>query len=378
MDALKIGSFLKELRKQKGLTQAEVADYLYVSPKTISRWENGDGIPDINILTDIADFYGITVDELLRGERKKIEDNKNTEIKPDYERKLNSLNKYLFVSLGILGFLIILGVILGFVINEEIALVLSILGIIISSIVYIYGYKDINDKLKKENNYLSDTKPIIIKKSLFFLDMIISSLVLLSIILASFLLAIYISFIYLIIRSYLKRTIKRVDKLKSCLELIIYSSSIIVILTILQINYEFAPALGGGMLVKVVETTPLIVYLIDTINIGILWYKLSAIIFQILSVVGLGILFVPKLKGKKIIYILSMLLGIISFILPIIELNRYDHSQIFNYHWFLSSSGTIVLVVLIITIISYIVCLKKLKKINYYHGKRNVMAQRLY
>ena len=67
MNAIKIGSFLKELRKQKGLTQAEVADYLYVSPKTISRWENGDGIPDINILTDIADFYGITVDELLRG-----------------------------------------------------------------------------------------------------------------------------------------------------------------------------------------------------------------------------------------------------------------------------------------------------------------------
>ncbi len=364
MDTVKIGKFLKNLRKEKDLTQSEVADYLYVSSKTISRWENGDGMPDINVLTNIADFYGITVDELLRGERKNIEDNKNTEIKPDYERKLNSLNKYLFVSLGILGFLIILGVILGFVINEEIALVLSILGIIISSIVYIYGYKDINDKLKKENNYLSDTKPIIIKKSLFFLDMIISSLVLLSIILASFLLAIYISFIYLIIRSYLKRTIKTIDKLKSCLELIIYISSIIVILTILQIHYELAAVIGGGMLVKVLETTPLIVYLIDTINIGILAYKLSAIIFQILSVVGLGILFVPKLKGKKIIYILSMLLGIISFILPIIELNRYGYSQIFNYHWFLSRSGTIVLVALIITIISYRVCLKKLKKIK--------------
>jgi multisubunit Na+/H+ antiporter MnhF subunit len=45
--------------------------------------------------------------------------------------KLNSLNKYLFVSLGILGFLIILGIILGFVINEEIALVLAIIGYIV-------------------------------------------------------------------------------------------------------------------------------------------------------------------------------------------------------------------------------------------------------
>lgn len=364
MDTVKIGKFLKDLRKEKGLTQSEVADYLYVSSKTISRWENGDGMPDINVLTDIADFYGITVDELLRGERKNTEENKSIENTEEHEIKLNSLNKYLFVSLGILGFLIILGIILGFVINEEIALVLAILGIIISSIVYIYGYKDINDKLKKEDNYLSETKPIIIKKSLFFLDMIVGSLVLLSIILTSFLLAIYISFVYLVIRSYFKRTIKTLDKLKSCLELIIYSSSIIVILTILQIHYEIAPVIGGGMLVKVIETTPLIIYLIDTINIGILSYKLSAIILQVVSVAGLAILFIPKLKYKKTIYVISILLGIISFILPMIELNRYSHSQIFSEHWFLSSDATLVLITLIIAIIGYIVCLKKLKKIN--------------
>ena len=359
MDTVKIGKFLKDLRKEKGLTQSEVADHLYVSSKTISRWENGDGMPDINVLTEIADFYNITVDELLRGERKNIE-----RVKIDYESKLNALNKYLFVSLGILGVLNILGVILGFVISKELAIILFGLGIIISSIIYVYGYKDINEKLKKEDNYLSEIKPLIIKKSLFFLDMIISSLVLLSIILALFFLAIYISFVYLIIRTYLKRTIKTPDKLKSCLELIIYSSSIIVILTMLRINYEVSPLISGGMLVKVVETTPLIVYLIDTINIGILVYKLSAIILHILSIIGLGILFIPKLKYKNIIYIISMLLGIISFILPIIELDIYNHSQIFNYHWFLSSSGTLVLVVLLITIVSYIGCLNKLKKIN--------------
>ena len=364
MDTVKIGKFLKDLRKEKGLTQSEVADYLYVSSKTISRWENGDGMPDINVLTDIADFYGITVDELLRGERKNTEENKSIENKEDHEIKLNSLNKYLFVSLGILGFLIVLGIILGFAINEEIALVLAILGIIISSIVYIYGYKDINDKLKKEDNYLSETKPIIIKKSLFFLDMIVGSLVLLNIILASFLLAIYISFVYLVIRSYLKRTIKTPDKLKSCLELIIYSSSIIVIVFLFKIKYQFAPVLGGIMAVEVIEGTPLIIYLIDTINIGILSYKLSAIILQVLSIVGVGILFIPKLKYKKTIYVISILLWIISFILPIIELNRYSHSQIFSEHCFLSSDATLVLIALIITIISYIVCLKKLKKIN--------------
>ena len=132
MDTVKIGKFLKDLRKEKGLTQSEVADHLYVSSKTISRWENGDGMPDINVLTEIADFYNITVDELLRGERKNIE-----RVKIDYESKLNALNKYLFVSLGILGVLNILGVILGFVISKELAIILFGLGIIISSIIVI-------------------------------------------------------------------------------------------------------------------------------------------------------------------------------------------------------------------------------------------------
>lgn len=70
MDAVKTGEFLRALRKAKGLTQEEVAEKLFVSPKTVSRWESGSGIPDINIIQSVAEFYGVTVDELLSGERK--------------------------------------------------------------------------------------------------------------------------------------------------------------------------------------------------------------------------------------------------------------------------------------------------------------------
>ena len=59
---------LQELRKQKGLTQEELAQSLYVSRTAISKWESGRGYPNIDSLKAIAKFFGVTVDELLSGE----------------------------------------------------------------------------------------------------------------------------------------------------------------------------------------------------------------------------------------------------------------------------------------------------------------------
>ncbi len=64
-----IGEFLSILRKPKGLTQQEVADALGVSNKTVSSWETGASCPDIGMLPAIAELFGVTCDELLRGER---------------------------------------------------------------------------------------------------------------------------------------------------------------------------------------------------------------------------------------------------------------------------------------------------------------------
>ena len=58
---------LQELRKQKGLTQEELAEKLYVSRKAVSKWESGRGYPNIDSLKEIAKYFSITVDELLSG-----------------------------------------------------------------------------------------------------------------------------------------------------------------------------------------------------------------------------------------------------------------------------------------------------------------------
>lgn len=70
MDQMKIGSFLKELRKEKGITQEQLAEALNVSGRTVSRWETGSNMPDISILVDIADYYDISIPEIINGERK--------------------------------------------------------------------------------------------------------------------------------------------------------------------------------------------------------------------------------------------------------------------------------------------------------------------
>lgn len=70
MDMQKIGSFLKELRKEKGLTQEQFAEILGVAGRTVSRWETASNMPDLSILIQIAEFYDVEVSEILDGERK--------------------------------------------------------------------------------------------------------------------------------------------------------------------------------------------------------------------------------------------------------------------------------------------------------------------
>ena len=69
MDATTTGSFIAELRKERGLTQKELAQRLLVSDKAISRWERGHGMPDLGNLEALAGALGVSIPELLRGER---------------------------------------------------------------------------------------------------------------------------------------------------------------------------------------------------------------------------------------------------------------------------------------------------------------------
>ena len=70
MDSQKIGTFLRELRKEKNLTQEQLAEILGVSGRTVSRWETGSNMPDLSIMIELADYYDIDIKELLNGERK--------------------------------------------------------------------------------------------------------------------------------------------------------------------------------------------------------------------------------------------------------------------------------------------------------------------
>ena len=78
MDQIRIGAFLKALRKEKGLTQEQLAEKLAVSGRTVSRWETGSNMPDIGMLVVLADFYGVSIPELIIGERKSENMNQET------------------------------------------------------------------------------------------------------------------------------------------------------------------------------------------------------------------------------------------------------------------------------------------------------------
>lgn len=101
MDNKVLGNKLLALRKKKGLTQADLAKELNVTYQAVSRWENGDNIPDVDTLISISNFYNISLDKLLKHEdvkAKKGEDNQMLAI------------LFVFIFTHILGF--VLGLIL--------------------------------------------------------------------------------------------------------------------------------------------------------------------------------------------------------------------------------------------------------------------------
>ena len=113
MNQIKIGEFLKELRKEKGLTQEQLAEKLNVSRRTVSRWETGNNLPDLDVLIEMADYYEVDLRELLDGERKSEEMNKEMEetvLKvADYsneEKNRLMKNLHFFSRVGVIAFTI--------------------------------------------------------------------------------------------------------------------------------------------------------------------------------------------------------------------------------------------------------------------------------
>ena len=97
MEKKTIGGFIAALRKANGMTQKELAEQLHVSDKTVSRWERDDGTPDLAVVPVLAEIFGVTCDELLRGERKppaaRAETADPSEIAPKAEKQRQRLLK---------------------------------------------------------------------------------------------------------------------------------------------------------------------------------------------------------------------------------------------------------------------------------------------
>ena len=105
MDLVKTGVFIKTLRNEKRLTQEQLSEQFGVSRRTVSRWETGSNVPDLDILVEMADYFEVDLRELLDGERKKEKmdkELKETVLKvADYsniEKENNNDGTYIFHS----------------------------------------------------------------------------------------------------------------------------------------------------------------------------------------------------------------------------------------------------------------------------------------
>lgn len=113
MDYNKIGAFIATERKAKKLTQTKLAEKLFISEKTISKWENGNGIPDTNTLPKLCEIFEVSLNELLNGERLTSENYANkaeTKLLELQKVKEDGDKKLLFseIVIGVLSLIILL------------------------------------------------------------------------------------------------------------------------------------------------------------------------------------------------------------------------------------------------------------------------------
>ena len=101
MDQIKIGKFIAECRKKANLTQMQLAEKLGITDKAISKWERGMAMPDTSIMLELCDILGISVNELLSGEKINMENNnqKNEQLLLDMAKELEKKSKTIWSSM---------------------------------------------------------------------------------------------------------------------------------------------------------------------------------------------------------------------------------------------------------------------------------------
>lgn len=354
MDTLKIGEFLKALRKAKGYTQEEVANRLMLSPKTISRWESGNGIPDINIISAVADLYSVTVDEILKGERQTEKQSQLSEqtnkLKNDSKVKvimnniINKYNHYFISSLSIIGATLLLAIIFGFLGFVTVAYFLMFLGLTVGIVIMIIANSDVKGILTDSREEgleegINKTEREIRRRNVLFLDLFVattlielfifyillaSSLIYLDgnyILLVGFIFEIVLLVCYLIFRKYyanyeLKGNLR---ELNDCLFLIASVLSIFSILFYMNVSITVSD-INNVKSTSSFETW-IFTYFYNT-DVGYLYRGIS---IGLLALSIGGLLMAIKYKKASLI-LLSTVMGIISSILSISDAEYRDSS----------------------------------------------------
>lgn len=138
MEQKTIGSFIAVLRKANGMTQKELAEKLNVSDKAVSRWERSESAPDLMLIPVIAEIFGITADELLRGERTSPKHTEQAQTAKSDKQLINLLNANitkLKIRSIISGGIAVIGLIAAIICNS--AFLRSSLGFFVSCIFYV-------------------------------------------------------------------------------------------------------------------------------------------------------------------------------------------------------------------------------------------------
>ncbi len=143
MDQIKIGKFIQEKRKEKNITQQELAEKLNITDRAISKWENGNCMPDVGTMPELCEILNITINDLFSGEvvnmknnEKKLEENllEMTRQKEEKDRQLLSLE----IFIGVISSVILVGSVLlvGWL---ELSKLPATIIITISSIIFAIG-----------------------------------------------------------------------------------------------------------------------------------------------------------------------------------------------------------------------------------------------
>ena len=136
MDQIKIGKFIAECRKKENLTQMQLAEKLNITDRAVSKWETGKAMPDTAIMLELCEILGISVNDLLCGEKIEMENKnpKNEQLLLDLSKELENRNQTIWTAMWVIMAVSMIALfggifLVAFLVPEEVWQVVAIFGL---------------------------------------------------------------------------------------------------------------------------------------------------------------------------------------------------------------------------------------------------------